>query len=160
VAELLVAVRQSLNEQEPADATKSRRQKNKVRHSLKRAMRITATIAGDITAIKALLNQDAPDTPKDERKWRTATNARKPRWLPCHRRTPSWRAGYNAACLYAALATSSAKGQQNRMARMALRCLNRVVNDRHCEMERPWDWISKDPDLRCLVKPRDLYNPE
>jgi len=28
--------------------------------------------------------------------------------------------------------------------------LKRVVDDRHCEMERPWDWISRDPDLRCL----------
>jgi hypothetical protein len=36
------------------------------------------------------------------------------------------------------------------MAQMALRCLERVVNDRNCEMERPWDWISTDPDLRCL----------
>ncbi len=25
-----------------------------------------------------------------------------------------------------------------------------AVRDRNCEMERPWDWISKDPDLHCL----------
>jgi hypothetical protein len=38
--------------------------------------------------------------------------------------------------------------------------LERVVNDRHCDMERPWDWISTDPDLRCLYKRHDLYKSE
>ena len=28
--------------------------------------------------------------------------------------------------------------------------LTRVVNDRDCEMERPWDWISIDPDLSAM----------
>jgi hypothetical protein len=27
-------------------------------------------------------------------------------------------------------------------------------------MERPWDWISTDPDLRCLYQRKDLYKSE
>ncbi len=36
------------------------------------------------------------------------------------------------------------------MAHQAVISLIRVVNERDCEMERPWDWISNDPDFFCL----------
>jgi len=144
-------------------------------------MHITAVITGDITAIEALLDPKALDVPKDDRKkwypgadgrktqrasldaaesggkkWHPGAKAGKTRWLPWQRRTPSWQAAYNAACLYAALECSD-KYQQNKMALLALRCLDRVVNDRLCEMERPWDWISTDPDLRCLEKKSERF---
>jgi hypothetical protein len=152
VAELLVAVRQSLNEQECDRAVEDCRQARKVRCRPERAMHITAVITGDITAIAAVLDPKVRDAPKaGGKKWHPGAKAGKTRWLPWQRRTPSWEAAYNAACLYAALAYSD-KCQQNKMALMALRCLDRVVNDRLCEMERPWDWISTDPDLRCLKK--------
>ena len=90
--------------------------------------------------------------------------AGKTRWLPWQHRTPSWQAAYNAACLYAALACSQKyrpdeKGVQDPMYSV-IDSLERVVNDRHCDMERPWDWISTDPDLRCLYKRHDLYKSE
>jgi uncharacterized membrane protein YsdA (DUF1294 family) len=173
VAELLVAVRQSLNEQECERTGEDCRQAKKVRRRPERAMHITAVITGDITAIQALLDPEALDAPKggekerhpgagaektkaDGKKWHPGAKAGKTRWLPWQRRTPSWQAAYNAACLYAALACSD-KYQQNKLALLALRCLDRVVNDRLCEMERPWDWISTDPDLHCLKKKSEKF---
>ena len=181
VAELLVAVRQSLNDQECDRTGRDCRPARKVRSRPERAMHITAVITGDITAIEALLDPKALDVPKDDRKkwypgadgrktkrasldaaesggkkWHPGAKAGKTRWLPWQRRTPSWQAAYNAACLYAALECSD-KYQQNKMALLALRCLDRVVNDRLCEMERPWDWISTDPDLRCLEKKSERF---
>lgn len=176
VAELLVAVRQRLAEQECDCTRESLRQARKDRRRAKRALHIIAVITGDITEIETLLDrkehvapkgsrkkwqpganageaqQTALDAPKNgAEKWRPGTNAGRTRWLPWQHRTSSWQAAYNAACLYAAVAASSSdKNQQGKMAQMALRCLERVVNDRNCEMERPWDWISTDPDLRCL----------
>jgi hypothetical protein len=143
VAELLVTVRQRLNEQE-RDCTRERlRRARKDRRRAKRALHIIAAITGDVKEIKETLNPG-----------KQGKNAEKTRWLPWQRRTPSWQAAYNAACLYAALAGSDRArgdiGQQDKIVRMAVRCLRRAVNDRKCEMERPWEWISTDPDLRCL----------
>jgi hypothetical protein len=181
VAELLVAVRQSLNDQECDRTGRDCRPARKVRNRPERAMHITAVIAGDITAIEELMEPKALDVPKGGgkkwhpgadgrktekasldaaesggKKWHPSAKAGKTRWLPWQRRTPSWQAAYNAACLYAALECSD-KYQQNKMALLALRCLDRVVNDRLCEMERPWDWISTDPDLRCLEKKSEKF---
>jgi hypothetical protein len=152
VAELLVAARLGLIGQECARTGEDHRQVRKLRPRQKRAIHITAAITGDTTAIEALLDRGVLGAPPDdEKRWHPGAKAGKTRWLPWQRRTPSWPAAYNAACLYAALACSD-KYQQNKMTLMALRCLDRVVNDRLCEMERPWDWISTDPDLRCLKK--------
>ncbi len=154
VAELLVAVRQSLNEQECASSGEDRRQAIKARRPPKRAMHITAAIAGGNAAIEDLLDQRTPAVPEGgETRWKPGVNAEKTRWLPWQRRTPSWQAAYNAACLYAVLAGSD-RYRQNEQDLMdwAVVSLKRVVDDRHCEMERPWDWISRDPDLRCLNK--------
>jgi hypothetical protein len=157
VAELLVAVRQSLNEQECACTGEDRRQEIKARRHPRRALRITAAIAGGNAAIEAVGEPKDPKTlaaPEDGAKiWKPGANAEKTRWLPWQRRTPSWQAAYNAACLYTVLADSG-RYRQNEEYLMdwAVVSLKRVVDDRHCEMERPWDWISRDPDLRCLNK--------
>jgi len=149
VAELLVAVRQRLIGQEPGQSRKDPPWTRKLRRSLRKAMHITDIITGDITAIEALLGMSGAG----QQKWPPDPYAGKKRWLPWQHRTPSWEAAYNAACLYAALYDACAdENEQSEMAEMALRCLDRVVNDRLCEMERPWDWIFTDPDLRCLKK--------
>ena len=167
VAELLVTVRQSLNEEGRGRSRKDRR------HA-KRAMHITAAITGDSAAINALLKapkgQGTPNLHEQERQpgaaadsthwlpWRRRTpswqavynaKAERTRWLPWQRRTPSWQAAYNTACLYAAL-EGSGRYPKNEMAGRAVISLKRAVNDRGCEMERPWDWISQDPDFSCL----------
>jgi hypothetical protein len=179
VAELLVTVRQRLNEQEHRCTREKLRHVRKDRRRAKRALHITAAITGDVTEIEETLKpktQDALKSDQTERRpdanaektqqrtpgvpescqpeWRPGEKSGKTRWLPWQHRTPSWQAAYNAACLYAALACSdeacSDEDRQSKMAQMAVRCLQRAVNDRNCEMERPWDWISTDPDLRSL----------
>lgn len=154
VAELLVAIRQRLIGQECPDLSEGWWEAMKLRHSLKRAMHIASVITGDITAIEELLKPEVPHKDKGAQKWPPGPYAGKTRWLPSQRRTPSWQAGYNAACLYAALACSEenkkSQNEESKRTLMVLRCLDRVVNDRLCEMERPWDWISIDPDLYSL----------
>jgi hypothetical protein len=148
----------------------------------KRVTRIISTFTGDVTAIDMLFTppkkNTSADPPKmkpsdpvnqtlpssDWEKWRPAAHAGKTRWLPWQHRTPSWGAAYNAACIYAALACSE-KYQQDDKGRKdpmdsVIDSLERVVNDRYCEMERPWDWISTDPDLRCLYKPQARHKSE
>ena len=144
VAELLVAVRQSL--EAPPDP------KHKYKHHTTRAMRIAAAITGDSAAIKARLeNKAPPDTPKSPDQKLPGKNAKKTRWLPVQRRTPSWQAAYNTACVYAALGQPCRdEAKKDEMAEYAVISLTRAVNDRDCEMERPWDWISADPDFSCL----------
>jgi hypothetical protein len=144
VAELLVAVRQSLLDEELRCPGPGR-----VDRHTKRAMNIVAAVAGDCAEIRLLLNPaDKPDA-REPRPGKKATNTR---WLYWQCRSPSWQAAYNAACLYAALEQRPASDQdkKNQMARHVVASLRRVVDDRDCEMERPWDWISTDPDFRRL----------
>lgn len=44
------------------------------------------------------------------------------------------------------------------MARRAVMSLRRVVYDRDCQMERPWDWISHDPDFSSPRKSSEEFN--
>ena len=122
VAELLVAVRQSLNEHECEHGEASpTHQASKARPRTRRAMRIISAFSDDIIAIEMLLTQNAGvmhlprwllwrqrrSSCHTKKKWCLGANAGKTRWLPWQRRTPSWEAAYNAACLYAALAGSA-----------------------------------------------------
>ena len=60
----------------------------------------------------------------------------------------SWQAAYNAACLYAALADNEADQDA------VIACLRSAIGNPRSEMERAYDWISRDPDLSFL-KDRD-----
>jgi hypothetical protein len=145
VAWLLATVRLRLSKKEYTLTRKDWR-------AAKKALRITAAITGDKAAIKALLARKPweslwPPEPPVEKTGKT-------RWLPWQRRTRSWQAAYNTACLYAAMAQSCKGGTADHaeMARRAVVSLRRVIYDRDCQMERPWDWISHDPDFFCLQK--------
>jgi hypothetical protein len=144
VAELLVTVRQSLIRQ----SLKGKRCGLKERLQARRAIRITAAITGDSMTIKKILKNSEPlagEVPSP------GANSRKTRWLPWQCRTPSWQAAYNTACLYAALVDScKCKCLRETMAARAAASLKRVVDDRDCDMQRPSDWISKDPDFSSL----------
>jgi hypothetical protein len=137
VAELLVTIRQSLNQTERSD---------EVPHRMKLALRVVAAIAGDNARVRQqLTNQKVQDTPESQdtlealnRNWQRARD--RTRWLPWQRRTPSWEAAYNTACVYAAL----------NLDQKAVISLQRAINNPDCEMQRPWDWISHDPDFSCL----------
>ena len=100
-------------------------------------------IAGDRTIIDWVLSQGerwtAPGPPPGQRD--------KPRQRGEHRgKRASWQAAYNAACLYAALAAEGLADQQPVVA-----CLRQTVDSPHSEMERPSDWIERDPDLAFLA---------
>jgi hypothetical protein len=132
VAELLVAIR--LNEA------------SELPHRMKLARRVATDIAGDKIPIKKHLTsektqdtQGAPDT-SGALDRSPAVKRDGTRWLPWQRRTPSWEAAYNTACAYAALGLDH----------QVVVSLQRAINNRDCEMHRPWEWISRDPDFFCL----------
>jgi hypothetical protein len=57
----------------------------------------------------------------------------------------SWQAAYNAACLYAALPGEEADQD------LVVACLRSAIGNPRSEMERGYDWISRDPDLSFLT---------
>jgi hypothetical protein len=148
VAELLVATRRSLNEAEPAAASKKL-------HRMNLALRMAADIAGDNVTIEqhltSLMTRGIPDprsTPGSSgRKFVPAEKRNRTRRLPWQCRTPSWEAAYNTACAYAAL----------NLDHQVIASLQRAINNPDCEMQRPWDWISHDPDLSCLKKSSEKF---
>ncbi len=155
VAELLVAVRQSLVAAELHSDLNGSPHADSPSHKASRqagAMRIAAAITGDSAAIKARLENSAPPgVPKSPGRKRSKENAKKTRFLPLLRRTPSWQAAYNTACVYAALGQPCHDWtKKEEMAEQVVISLTRAFNDPDCEMERPWDWISADPDFSSL----------
>jgi hypothetical protein len=144
VAELIVTVRQSLNGE-----------RCRLRDLLlaRRAIRITTAITGDSTTIRRVLKKSPLPCKAVSQPGKNST---KTRWLPWQRRTPSWQAAYNTACLYAAL-EDSRKGPRGMMAERVVASLRRVVDDRDCDMERPSDWISKDPDFSSLKASSGIF---
>jgi hypothetical protein len=69
------------------------------------------------------------------------------RWLPWQKRTASWQAAYNTACLFAVLLQHGLGTEEEVIA-----SLRRVVNNRDSGLERPHDWISNDPDFAPLLR--------
>lgn len=65
---------------------------------------------------------------------------------PWHFGKVPWQAVYNAACLYALPASGGSPGS----ASDAVRLLRLAISDPACELDRPSEWISADPDLRLL----------
>jgi hypothetical protein len=113
------------------------------------ALRIVTAIAGDPGPIKSVMRPhdkrwEPPATPADTRD--------QPRWLPTQRRTASWPAAYNTACLYATLAT-----RNTALEKQVVTSLKRAINNSDSEMERPCDWISHDPDFRLLNEDKENF---
>jgi hypothetical protein len=164
-AELLVVIRQILNEKEHTSASE------KLAH-MRLASRRAADIAHDNVSIRRHVEkkkaQDQPDpqaslghegTPRAQgpaeqsgtagrqgtvgsagRKWLSAEKRDRTRWLPWQHCTPSWEAAYNTACAYAALDLDD----------RVIISLQRALSNRDCELQQPWNWISQDPDFSCL----------
>ena len=82
------------------------------------------------------------------------TRLRTRRW-PWQCRTPSWPAAYNLACAYAALADAcrapaadvDPKTEPNPLITKVISSLEFALCNPECEMERPSEWISNDPDF-------------
>jgi hypothetical protein len=146
----------------------------KNRRHCKGAIKIASAIAREREIIGRALDQGVTGTagepspgtssevPRHAARW-----LRRPRsaagWLHTRRSRASWQAAYNAACLYAALAQQrrhAARAQHGQAEEAAkaleeaeeavVRCLRSAVDNPRSEMERPSDWISRDPDLSCL----------
>ncbi len=65
-------------------------------------------------------------------------------------KTP-WQAVYNAACLYALRVPGTGPAPAcDPDAEDAVRMLRLAISDPACELDRPSEWISADPDLRAL----------
>jgi hypothetical protein len=151
VAELLVAVRlkfieRELGEAEPCTDARLRYLKPEY---LKLGIDITSDIAGDTGLIRSLLTHPLADGTA-----RPGAGAPEPklsdapdqvRWLPWQCCTASWQAAYNTACMYAAFAGVAPET----VARVVV-ALERAINNPDCEMERAYDWISRDPDFTAV----------
>jgi hypothetical protein len=135
VAQLLVSVRQALKGK-AEDA-------GKLRHASTIA-RITAAISGDSKDFAKLL----PGFPAKTAKQRPVPARLRTRLLPRQCSTPSWPAAYNLACAYAALADQDA--QPDPLIKKVVASLEFAVCNPECEMERPSEWISNDPDFSRL----------
>jgi hypothetical protein len=149
VAELLVALRIELIRGEIGEKSEYK----ELREALKEtpygedprryghAIRIASAIGQQGGIIRRALGQDMTRTPGRASPW--------PRW---QRGKTSWQAGYNAACLYATLArlNNADKALEVTALNAVVRCLRGAIDDPRSEMERPSDWISRDPDLSCL----------
>ena len=146
VAELLVAVRLKFVERELGEAEPCTDARLKY---LKLGMDITSDIAGDTGLIQSLLTDPlADDTARPAAGPPEPTLSDAPdrvRWLPWQCRTVSWQAAYNTACMYAAFA-----GVAPETVARVVAALERAINNPDCEMERAYDWISRDPDFTAL----------
>jgi hypothetical protein len=159
-------------------------------------MRIATTIAGDNSAIAAVLDHPAvaavpdgadgpavaavpgssaiaaaPDRPPGKpsgQRVRPVTARQRTRRWPGQHRTRSWQAAYNLACVYAALAQDGNRQPEGQRIDDRLRglvtqvvaSLEFALNNRECEMERPWEWITNDPDFSCLHSPGGEFSAE
>jgi hypothetical protein len=158
VAQLLFAVRMILND--PAQRSRMRL------GAYRQALRISAAIAGDVSPVQAVLWGRARDGAAtaaaavlgtamlgatgpamaagvDATTWSAAGDG--VRLLPWARKTASWQAAYNAACLYSALTQRHLASDD-----LVVRCLRRAIDSPDTEMERAYDWIAYDPDFRPL----------
>jgi hypothetical protein len=131
VADLLIAVRIILNDSRPQPHMKP--------SAYGHALRVVAALTGDSAPIEALLRGErrpASDWPRGRAPMEGV------RVLPWLRRTASWQAAYNAACLYSALAQQGLVDEER-----VVTCLQRAIDSRDTEMERAYDWINYDPDF-------------
>jgi hypothetical protein len=145
---LLVAVRRRLNGDPPARWAASR-------WAPGRALRIADAITGDSGPIRSALaerelTEPAPGAAGSSRRGRPGGGPPRVlrdrvRWLPWQRRTLSWQAAYNVACLYSALAQRGLAGEEP-----IVTSLRRAIGNQASEMERAYDWISHDPDFAPL----------
>jgi hypothetical protein len=152
VAEVLVAVKQRLNEREVAERSGVAVRPGGRTDSLRAPVRIAAAIAGDATPIRTVLSRPFDEWP-GPREAPSATGGPLPltrdrvRWLPGQARTASWQAAYNTACLYAVLVQHGLADDAKVIA-----SLRRVAGNRDSGLERPYDWISNDPDFAPLLR--------
>jgi hypothetical protein len=168
VAELLVAARRRGIEEQSAEKQQRRFRPLSGSH-LWLGIRVASAIAGSDSLIETIPGKSRRRNSQDP--WPAAHVPGKPalkdsrdrvRRLPLLRRTVSWQAAYNTACLYAALASERLaaerlstgqglpRGESLAWEDRVIVSLQRVVYNQYAEMERPYDLISQDPDFSAL----------
>jgi hypothetical protein len=190
VAELLVAIRIKLIESGVKDDPKAQDGKPKdpdeklpsalsaavalvdenLRHGrYESAIRIASAIADEASDVDRKVRQENIEkirqvltrgtAGKADGWWRVASGA-VPLWRRLsglwHKRRAkaSWQAAYNAACLYAALVGKEADQD------LVVACLRSAIANPRSEMERAFDWISRDPDLSFLTNRDASLKPD
>jgi hypothetical protein len=156
----------------PAEPTAAEQRIRPLKPShLRLAIRVASAIAGTDPLVEAIPERPRRQNPRDP--WPPAPAQGRPaapdprdrlRWWPWSRRTISWQAAYNTACLYAALAAqrlatmeSLPAGERRVWDERVVISLGRVVNNQHAEMERPYDTFSQDPDFSALRSAPDQF---
>jgi hypothetical protein len=177
LAQLLVAVRQTLNDEEKNKNNEKKNASSTEALQLpapQKVLRIATAIAGDSSYIAELLpisyKPGKPSRQKDPLPMVKRLRTR--RWTRRQYSTPSWPAAYNLACVYAAiyahrnhqLKACMRKPEDNQaqpdaeqikdelwhLASKVVTSLEFAINNPECEMERPSEWIDSDPDFGCL----------
>jgi hypothetical protein len=131
----------------------------------RRAIREAIRVARDLVATRRLLLElsspraegTGPGDPSPERGLREILARYDPGTYPGRQRVTSWAAVYNAACVHAAVIPAVVRGLLREetldvrdLEERAELLLRRVIDDPDCEFERPYDWMSVDPDLAPL----------
>jgi len=189
VALLLVTVRQALNlKNQPGAAPTVRPAEDNPQGSARRLLRlptvprIVTAIAGDSSAIPKVPGilpggRGAPGPAVLPMAKRLRTRRR-----PRQYSTRSWQAAYNLACVYAAMVqdrnqqlkacrrkredpqaaaeTKRIEGELRDLVTKVVTSLEFALNNPECEMERPSEWISHDPDFGCLHAKEDQFSKE
>jgi hypothetical protein len=146
--------------------------KPKVPKEFRRAVKIASFIVGDQAYLSAVLataltRPFGPWPTPPSAAARAASRARdrhraarardRIRWLPGQRRTASWQAAYNTACLFAALAAAAPEPVALVLEDWVIASLRRAIDNPLSELERPSDWISHDPDFRPLSRDSTIF---
>jgi hypothetical protein len=173
LAQLLVAVRQTLNDKKKALP---------LPHPEK-VLRIATAITGDSSYIAKLLDiQYKPGKRSGQKDPLPMVKRLRTRRRPRQYSTPSWPAAYNLACAYAAIyadhnqkleacthklednqakhKAEQIKDELRYLARQVVTSLEFAINNPECEMERPSEWIASDPDFGCLRSPDDQFSTD
>ena len=153
IGQLLVAVRQAL----PPEA----RAGSKLRHAATVA-RIVAAISQDSHDFRSIL-------PVRTARQLSITARQSTRHWPRQCSTPSWPAAYSLACAYSAIAfradtradtsadaRADARAKPDPLISKVIRSLEFAIFNPECEMERPSEWISNDPDFSWLSRQADF----
>jgi hypothetical protein len=109
------------------------------------ALRIAAAVAGTIDPILALLGKPAAMRGIAARPRRQPAPQDQARVLPWQRRTASWLAAYNTACLYALLVHLGQASDE-----LVAVSLLRASSSRDTQVRPPNAWINIDPDFAPL----------
>jgi len=124
---------------------------------LRRAIRITWCITGHPALIYSALSTPHGDwwQLKAGKAWLGPLTRPWEHWQPWRKRSTSWQAAYNTACLYAALADAARRCHApvevlRELEQRVITSLRRVVDNPQSELERAWDWIYGDPDFRVM----------